>query len=493
MHKRALMAALLLSGCVMGPDYERPAFSLPQQWPWESAQKKEDSASETKPVVVAEWWGAFNDPALSALIEEGLSANADLAVAAARVAEARAALGLREANLFPEIGVQGAARRTRGSSSASFGGLPGNARPYNDFGIAAVLNYEVSLWGKLARETESASALLAASEAAREAVRLAVAADIATGYFNLRALRMQEAIAMRTLEARQATHEYREKQYRHGAIDGLTYQQSRSEMESARAALPAIRQSRAQAETALSVLLGRDPKTLVEGGFALPEPQALPEPPRVYADLPSTLLERRPDIRAAEQNLISANAAIGAAKADYFPSISLSSLIGLESSKTNTLLRSAARRWNFGAEIAGPVLDFGRVSSFVEGAEARKERALAEYGQTVRVAFKEALDAMNAERNAAEQALAQASREQALAEALRLARLRYDAGYASHLDVLDAERGLFQAELERVSAERDRLAAAVTLIKAMGGGVGAPAEAVPVLPPAAAEEAPARP
>lgn len=471
MNKSPLLLLLFVSGCgFLGADYDRPALPLPDRW------QGTDRLCVVPPPLSG-WWQSFGDVKLNALIEEGLAANDDLAMAAARVAEARAQLDLRHAYFFPEIDAEGNVSRTRNSGRARFGGFSSVSKPFNNFGLSAVLNYEINLWGKITYASDAARARLLASEASRDAVRLAVASDIAAGYFNLRMLAAQMVITDNTIRARQAAYDYREKQYRHGAIDALTLRQSESELAATRTQKPPLKQALAEQQTALAFLLGRDPKTMATVSIMPADPAAaLPAPPVWPTDLPSTLLNRRPDIQAAEQALIAANAEIGAARADYFPTVSLSSLIGLASSQTSQVLQASARRWQVGGDLSMPLLDFGRTSANVDTAIARKDQALAAYAQTVRLAFKETLDAMYARQTARDSAQAQEALAAASGETLRLADLRYKAGYSSQLEMLDAQRTLYQAQLGLVSAEHAQLIAAVNLFKALGGGWEAPQE-----------------
>lgn len=468
MRKLPLMAVLLATACTMGPDYERPALSLPSQWPWGQGQEHApvQAASE-----MADWWKQFSDPVLNQLMEEGLASNADLLIAAARISQARAQLNLADAQLYPQLDMEGVGERIRGSTSRFQPGGNAAAKPYNNFGLAAVLTYEINLWGKLTRETESRRALLLANEANRDAIRLAVISDIAAGYFNLRAIDAQLAVTEETIKAREEALRYQDAQYRYGAIDQLAAKQAESELAAAQAQAPALKQARQEQEMALAIVLGRTPQALAEGAVERGEAiDALPVPPAVAGDMPSTMLERRPDIRAAEQNLVSANADIGAARADYFPSLSLSALIGLESSKAGELLRASTRRWDAGATLAGPIVDFGRTAANVETAEAYREEAQAAYQQTVRQAFADVINAMSAEATTAAHEAAQQAQEKARLESLRLANIRYRAGYSSYLDVLDAQRTLYQVQLDRIIAKRDRLVAVVNLYKSLGGG-----------------------
>ncbi|MES2983807.1 MAG: efflux transporter outer membrane subunit [Pseudomonadota bacterium] len=464
MRKLTLSAMLLLTACSVGPDFAMPNLELPTLWSHESAV-----STATTPIPL-DWWKLFNDPILTALEEEGQKANADTLLAAARVAQARAQLGLSEANQYPQLDAQGGANRTsRSKESATNPG--GSAKPYNDFSVAAVLSYEVDLWGKLRRASESARAQLLSTQANRDAVALAVASDIASGYFNLLALDAQIAVTKQTIATRQSSEHYQASHYKHGAIDALSYRQAEAELAQAQAVLPGLEQAQVEQQNALSILLGRSPHALVERPIARGKAlSALPVPPAIPADLPSSLLTRRPDIAAAQQDMVAANADIGVATAAYFPSLSLSALIGLDSQHVDNLLKSSARNWMLGGSLAAPILDAGRTRANVDAAKARNDAAIITYQQVVRSAFAEALNAMSAVRTSEVAAAAQTRQVTARRDAARIAARRYDAGYSTQLERLDTDRALFQSQLDQIQSTRDRLSASVTLYKALGGG-----------------------
>lgn len=493
---KTLVASLLVSvsvmACSVGPDYKRPATDAPMVWPWQQDQHAPQQDGASVDVIALDWWRSFHDPALDALIAEGLQANADLLVAASRVAQARAMLTIREADLYPSLGSQAGASRTANSEESALG-AGGSTRPYNDFSLGMVLNYELDLWGRLRRANESARAQLLSVKANRDAIRLAVISNIATGYFNLRALDAQIAITDQTIASRQDALEFQRKQYDVGGENALTYHQAEAELADAQARKPALEQARTEQETALSVLLGRSPRALVEqavarvdsgdsmdetGGKTLDEISAVPQFP---AEMPSTLLTRRPDIYEAEQNLVSANADIGVARADYFPRLSLSALLGLNAMEADNLFSSSARRWQVGAAASVPLVDFGKRRASVESAEAARDAALARYAQTVRTAFKEVVDAMSAEKTSAAREEADARQLASRAETLRLSDIRYKSGYSNYLEVLDAQRFLYQAQMARVTARRDRLVAMVNLYRSLGGGWHSGEEPAPVV------------
>lgn len=462
--RRLILLALtsgLLSACAIGPDYQRDTPPLPDAWRLD--------AEAHKPALDARWWTRFDDPVLDALIAAAEQHNQDLRLAVARVDEARALAGIAQADLLPSLNASAQGSRARGST---VGLQPAPGRPIvEDKQAAATLSFELDLWGKLRRANEAAQASLLASQANRDAVRLTLLAQVAQGYFSLRALDEQFSLAESTLATRQQALLLQEKRFKGGITSELDYRQAQAEAAVAAAAVPALAQQAQQAESALAVLVGRSPRDIVAGG--LPRGKAigaLTAPPAVPAGLPSSLLTRRPDLQAAEQNLVAANARIGVARAAFLPSISLTGLLGSESVALNNLFNGPAATWSFAANLAMPLFDFGKTAAGVDAASARQRQALAQYQLAIQTAFKEAQDALVAHRKTREAAEARATQVGALKRSLRLARLRYDNGYSSYLEVLDAERGLFQAELDAIDAQRQRLSATVELYKALGGG-----------------------
>ena len=465
MLKRALipsLVALALTACAVGPDYSRPKLELP------------DSAQAQNPAIAMDWWKQFNDPVLDRLIAEALEQNQDLAAAAARVDEAAAQAGIARAQLLPALNANAGYQRGRTSATTTTPGAPlvSDVRNAN-----LTASWELDLWGKLRRGNEAARADFAASRFARDSSKLAIAAQTAQTYFQLRAYDAQLDIAKRTLQSREESLKLQTKRFKGGLISELDQQQAEAEAASARAKVPQIASALEQTESALGVLLGHSPKQLVAGGIQRGQSlDALSAPPAVPAGLSSSLLERRPDIAASEQQLIAANARIGVARAAYFPSISLSGALGSQSLSLDTLFTGPTRTWSFVGNLAAPVFNFGQTGYAVDAANARQKQALAQYQKTVQSAFKDALDALSGYGATRDIQAAQTTQFQALNKSLRLANLRYDNGYASYLDVLDAQRNSFQAELGLVSAKLDQLNAVVGLYKALGGGWEAPAK-----------------
>jgi multidrug efflux system outer membrane protein len=457
-----LTAALLLAGCMtVGPDYKRPEAELPAQWP----------AGGSAEPVSSQWWKGYSDRALDRMIDEALVHNLDLRQAVARVAEARAQLGVSRADQYPGVSAGAGASRNRASQESVLGVPPGTDPTFSDYTLSLGVSYEIDFWGKYRRATEAARAELLAARHNRDAVRLALIGDVAKGYFNLRALDAQAEVTRRTISTRLASTALQRMRFQSGVASEFDLRQVEAQAAQAQALLPNLERQIAAQENALSVLVGRSPRAIVEQpverGGAI---DALAVAPAIPSGLPSDLLERRPDVRQAEQALVAANARIGQAKAAYYPSISLTGTFGGESESLGNLLKSSARVWQFSAQAAQTVFDAGRTGSRVAAAQAREQQALAQYQSAIQNAFRETLDALVAQRKAREALEAEQSRVDALRSALRLAQLRYDNGVASLLDVLDAERGLLDAELNRLEAQRARLAATTDLFRALGGG-----------------------
>jgi multidrug efflux system outer membrane protein len=458
---RVTLITMLLSGCMtVGPDYHRPKIDTPDVW----------TGEKTEAPVPVQWWRSYNDPVLDKMVEEALVHNADLALAIARVDEARALLGVTRADQLPGVKANADASRNRISErSPTF--FPGIEPRYTDLNASLNASWEIDLWGKYRRATEAARADLLATESSRDAVRLTLISEVSRAYFNLRALDAQIAVTRQTVATRLASLALQRKRFEAGVASELELRQVEAETAAAQAQLPSLEAQLAQQETALSVLLGHSPRAIVgavsERGTTI---EGLTVPPAVPTGLPSDLLERRPDLREAEQRLIAANARIGVAKAAYYPSISLTGLFGVESATLSDLFTSAARLWQFSASAAQLVFDAGRTSSQVDAASARQQQALAQYQSAIQNAFKDTLDALIVQRKARERLEAEQARVSALQKALELAQLRYGNGVSSLLDVLDAERGLLDAQLNRVEAQRTQLTATADLFKALGGG-----------------------
>lgn len=469
-----MLAAALLAACTTGPRYERPAAELPDAWsvPGSAGAMASDKAG-------ARWWTLYKDPQLNTLVEEALARNGNLQLAVARVDEARAQLGITQS--AQSVGVDATFNRSRSQSSAATGTLPpGTPRERNDYRAALNVSYELDLWGRLRSATDAARADLLATEAARDTVRTALAADVVQAYFGLRALDEQVAATRRSIATRGESLNLQRKRYDAGVISKFELSQLQSELDAAQAQLPALERSRLQTQTALAVLLGRTPREIFES--AKPSPpattatsNALPdrsEPPPVVvpSGLPSDLLLRRPDIVAAEQRLIAMNARIAEARASLFPAITLTGLLGSQSQALSNLFSGGAGIWTLAAGVFQPIFQGGRLRSAIEATESRERQALIQYQQAIQAGFKDVRDALDGQLLARQQLDAESARAYNLRDSYRLARMRYENGVASLLDVLDAERNLLAAELNRAEAQRAQRAAVADLFKALGGG-----------------------
>lgn len=459
----ALAVVLALAGCAATTQTAKPEFDLPQSWSATEPQGQQLRLGQN-------WWTLYGDPRLNRLVEEALAHNADLEAAIARVDEARALEGIARADQFPEVSAGLSRARTR---SSQVGGTPLPAgMPATGDSHRATLNiaYEVDLWGRYRSASRAARAELLASAAARDTVRLTVAAQVVQGYFTLTALDEQVAIARRTLETRREALALQRKRFDAGAISELDLRQVEAEAAAVEASLPGLETRRAQQEHALAVLLGRSPRQVVEAAVERsPDGGAAPAV-WVPEGLPSELLLRRPDLRAAEHRLAAADARVDAARAGYFPSIALTGYLGSESARLSNLFSGPAGIWQFAATLLQPIFNAGRTSAEVEAAAARERQLIAAYRGAVANAFREVKDALVAQSRAREALEAETRRAEALQKATALARLRYDNGIASQLDVLDAERSLLQARLNRAEALRAHRVAVADLVRALGGG-----------------------
>jgi multidrug efflux system outer membrane protein len=458
--KRVLACGVIVAiGCSTQTRYERPAVELPQAWKQSAPRFAEDGR----------WWRIYEDSTLEAFIEEGLEHNSDLVIAAARVDEARALAAEARSFLFPTLDAQGSASRqqisTRGALTP-----PGAPREFSTYRATLNLSYEVDLFGRLRSGAQAARAELAASEAAREAVRLALAAQLAQTYYALRSFEQQVALTRQTLGLREEALALQRKRRNAGVIGDFELRQLEAEVAAARAQLPGLEQAREREEVALQLLVGRSPKTVFESGIAHADPADQKLLAAVIpSGLPSELLLRRPDLVEAERRLAAANARVAVARAELFPSIPLTGFLGSESASLSNLFASGAGVWQLALAVTQPIFAGGRLEARTEAARARERAILEEYQQAVRTAFGEVRIALNAQVRTRETYEAESARAEALGETLRLARLRYQSGIASQLEVLDAERGLLDARRARIDALRAHRAAVADLFRALGG------------------------
>lgn len=458
----SVLSAMLLAGCAVGPKYQRPAADLPAAW--------RDTPAQGKPAPAERWWTFYGDAALDRLIEEALAHNQDLALAAARVEEARALLKITDADRAPAVDAEFQRDRTRSSARSSMPLPPGTPLERNTYRAALNVAYEVDLWGRLSSATDAARAELLASEAAQETVRIALTSQVAQSYFALMALDGQIDATRRTLALRGRTLDLQKVRSNAGLIGDLDLRQIEAEVAAARAQLPALERSRSAEELALGVLLGRSPRAIVEESVKREADRGEPPLAIVPEGLPSDLLLRRPDVVQAEQRLIAANARIASARAALFPRIALTGYLGTESASLGDLFSGPARIWQLAFALAQPIFQGGRLKGEVEAVSARERQALAQYQKTLQEAFREVREALIRQDRSREIFEAEGARVKALDDTVRLARIRYDNGRASQLEVIDAERNLLQAQLNRIDALRAQRAAVADLVKALGGG-----------------------
>ncbi len=450
------LSLLLMVGCAVGPDYVPPEVEKPEAWRVEY----EDAAD----VSNIRWWEQFEDPVLNELIERALKENWDVRIAAARMEEFAARVDMARSEFFPQLGYNLGGSRTHISLDAGDSDAF-NDRTFTNYNIQGQLSWELDLWGRIRRSNEAARAELLAEEENRRAVILSLVSTVARSYVVLRQLDRQLEVARKKLEARAESLRLFELKFQGGVVSELEVAQVRTNYEQSAAAIPPLERQIEITENALSVFLGQNPE-------AIPRGKTIDEliMPTVPEGVPSTLLTRRPDIRSAEQTLIAANARIGVARARYFPTISLTGILGYTSDSLSGLFGDASKLWRIGGSAMGPIFAGGGISAQVRASEAVQRQVLLSYLQTVQLAFREVNDSLISVQKSREQLVVQGRRVKALSDYARLAELRYDGGYASYIEVLDAERFLFDAELQYVQLQGEVYASLVSTYKAMGGG-----------------------
>lgn len=445
-----------LAGCMIGPDYRRPAVDTPLSFHYEDKDARDTANTE--------WWKQFQDPVLDGLVAEALANNKNVKIAAANIEQAAGVLTQIRSPLFPQASYAGSASKQRESESNALPIPSGVSNPFSTFQLFAGASWEIDLWGRVRRLSESAKANLLATEEARRGVILSLVASVAGNYLQLRGLDEQLAISTRNLSAYAESVKLFELQFQYGQVSQLIVEQARSQYETAAATVPQIQSQIAQIENALSILLGRNPAPIARGKTIY----ELTSPP-VPAGLPSQLLERRPDLAQAEQNLIAANAQIGAAKALYFPTISLTGSYGYESKNLSDLFKGPARTWSYGGSFTGPIFTAGAIYGQVQQSEAARNAALIGYEAAIQSAFADVENALVIREKLVGQVQAQERLVKANREYERLAKLQYDGGYAPYLTVLNAQQQLFPAELNLAQFRASLFTSYANLYKAMGG------------------------
>jgi multidrug efflux system outer membrane protein len=448
-------ATLVLCGCVQGPNYTRPKVNVPPSF---HGQDNAAASASTESLGNAKWWTVFEDPELQKLIRAALEQNYDVRIAATRVLEARESVTIARSNQYPTLsgGVQLAGQRTPGISGIS-----------NIPELGASLSWDVDFWGKYRRLTEASRAELMATEWARRTVINTLVSNVASAYFDLRELDLELEISRRTLASREDSLGLTRRLVDGGAAPLSDQRQAEQLVETAAAAIPDIERAIGQQENAINILLGRYPGITITRGLALSD-QPIPKVPP--AGIPSTLLERRPDIGQAEQNLAAANARIGVARAAFFPDISLTGIGGVASSSLSTLFRGAFGGWTYTGSVMEPIFTKGRLEANLRLAEAERDQSLLQYQQAIQQSFRDVSDALIAYRKLHEFRSHEEKLLAAARDASQLSRMRYQGGATSYLEVLTNETNYYSAEVGVAGAIlRERLAL-VQLYNALGGG-----------------------
>jgi multidrug efflux system outer membrane protein len=452
-----LGVVLLFAGCAVGPDYKRPAVDIPQSYRFEE--------KEAQDLANTAWWQQFDDPVLNGLIRIALEENKDVQVAAARIEQFVGQYVTTRAAFFPQIGI-GATGGGQRVTERGFTPFPSNASNPNDvWEIFLNGNWEIDIWGKIRRATEAARAGILSSEEGRRTVILSLVAAVASTYVDLRDADMELEISKKTAEAYKESLRIFELRFKEGFSSAVEVNMIKAEYEQALSRISFFGKTIPQLENALSILLGHNPGPISRGKTL--DDLALPVVP---SGLPSDLLEQRPDIRQAEQDLIAANAQIGVAKSLYYPAISLTGIFGFASTDLSKLFTSEAQAWSFAAPVVAPIFTAGAIKGQVQFAEAQQQELVVRYQQVIQAAFREVDDSLVDQQQTKDQLEALGRQVVALKEYARLAQVRFDNGYTSYLEVLDANRSLFDAELSYAQTKAILFKAFVNLYKAMGGG-----------------------
>jgi multidrug efflux system outer membrane protein len=458
----AVLAFGLLSttGCLLGPDYHRPPVTSPEAW-------REIPAAEAQSLANTSWWDLFDDPRLQELIRIALVENKDLKIAVERIEEARARYGFAKADFWPKVDLSGTAGRLQ-ISEGSLVHTPDETvdTQRSIYAVSADVSWEIDFFGRIRRTTEAQKALFLGTQEARRSAVLTLVADVARVYFELRDLDWRLDIARRTIESRRQYVQLAKDRFEGGVTAELDFRQAEAELHRVEVVLFDLERQIAARENELSVLLGRNPGGVTRGRSL--EEQKLPA--AVPAGLPSDLLDRRPDLREAEQTLAASTANIGAAKALLFPRIALTGSYGTASTDVDALFESPSKSWNIIGNLLQPLFNAGKNKRRVEVTESQQRQTLYAYERTILQAFRETEDTLVAYRKTGEQRQSQAERVKAERKVLELAEMRYRGGVAAYLEVLDAQRSLFGAELDESQTLGSHLVSLVRLYKALGGG-----------------------
>ncbi|HSE87251.1 MAG TPA: efflux transporter outer membrane subunit [Candidatus Binatia bacterium] len=456
----AAVVALFVAGCMVGPDYSRPPILIPDNYRGVIGAPTAESFADLP------WFDVFRDPVLQELVREALSNNYDLRVAAARVEEARAQIGIARSFLFPQLNFNGGGSAQQVSRATDPPESFGANRNFQNWLLGFGLAWELDVFGRIRREAESATAIFLATEQAQRGVLITLVADVAQSYFSLRELDLELEIARRTVQLNDETVRFYQTRLTGGASNRLELDTAISNRSRTASTIPELERQIAIQENQINLLLGRNPGSIPRG-TALTEQYS---PPDIPAGLPSTLLERRPDIKAAEEVLVSANADVGAAKALFFPNFSLTAALGGASHNLSNIADRRAAIWSVAGGVLQPIFQGWRITSNYEASKARFEQAVAQYQRSAQNGFREVADSLvGIEKFKGVRSELEISVE-ALTDAARLSRLRYDTGLANYLEILIADQQLFDQELLLARVRGAQLNAVVQLYRSLGGG-----------------------
>lgn len=462
LRRVALLAIgpVLLSGCMLGPDYQRPEVADPP------AFRGAEGTAQAYSIADAGWATVTGDTVLQELLATAIANNLDLRIAAARVEEARARYGIARSFLFPDIGANGGYTSEQGSRAADPQQGSAGDRSYQNWDAGVGISWELDLFGRIRRESEAAFAQYLATEQGQRAVLVALVGDVASTYFLMRQLDLQLEIARQTSISNEETVQFYQKRLQGGLSNRLELDTAIANRARTNSSIPQLRAQIAAAENALSVLLGQPPGPIKRGQVLTDNHVAAAIP----VGLPAQLLERRPDIMAAEQQLVAANARVGAAKALFFPSISLTGLYGGVSGDFSNLLSNDAEVWSVNPSLFAPIFQGGRITQNYEASKAVYEQAFAQYQNSALNGYREVADALASLQAFGEQRLILQTGVDALQDAATLSRSRYETGLANYLEILNADQQLFDQRLLLARAQGDQLRAYVELYRALGGG-----------------------
>jgi NodT family efflux transporter outer membrane factor (OMF) lipoprotein len=458
-----LSAALLLGGCI-SPRYQQPDVPVPPSYRGDTVVSS--VPGETGSLGELRWQDLIRDEELSKLIQEALDHNFDAQIAAARVLEARAQLTVARSGRFPSVAAQAGYNNLRTAEGGSVPLPPGYPQDSDYSNLSVSLGWELDLWGRIRNISAAARASLLASEQARRAVMQTLVSDVAGAYFLLRDLDLELEITRRAIKLREASLDLVQLRVDNGYSSEIDLREAEVLVKSARTSLTSLELQNEQTENQLAILLGRNPGSIVRGRSLLEQGLV----PRLPPGLPSTLLDRRPDIRQAEQQLIANHALVAVAKAAYFPTLSLTASTGFESAALRNVLRASNGMWLLSPAGSLPIFNGGAIRAGVRGAGARRQEAVLAYQQTVQQAFREVADSLAGSRKLAELRTQQEGLVESLRLSVEVADLRYQGGIASYLEYLDSERQLLDAQLQLVQTRRAELTNVVTLYRSLGGG-----------------------